>query len=108
MATYVISDIHSHYTRFMNLLYQVNFNPIEDELYILGDCFDRGRESAEMLKWVDEHMEDPRIHFLFGNHDDLMVAAMKRAFYILDNPDKMDLNEEAYKDFACDAVCDSV
>ena len=105
---YVVSDIHGYYSRFMDLLEQIQFNPIEDELYILGDCFDRGPENAEMLKWVDEHMEDPHIHFLFGNHDDLMVEAMRKAFYIIDNPDKTDLTEEAYKDFAFDTVCDSI
>jgi serine/threonine protein phosphatase 1 len=49
MATYVISDIHGYYSRFIDLLQQIEFDDGVDELYILGDCFDRGPQNKEML-----------------------------------------------------------
>ena len=74
MATYVISDIHGHFSEFKEMLERISFGP-DDELYILGDIIDRGPESAEILVWaVDEAPEN--IHFLMGNHEIMMQQAL--------------------------------
>ena len=75
MSTYVVSDIHGALTRLKDLMSQVNFSD-EDDLYILGDIIDRGPQSAEALVWVIE--EAPHnIHFLMGNHEDMMYSVLK-------------------------------
>lgn len=76
MAIYVTSDIHGYMDRFFDLLDQVNFSD-EDELYILGDIIDRGPDPAKGLIWLIQ--EAPKnIHFLMGNHEDMMYSVIKR------------------------------
>lgn len=70
MATYVLSDIHGCYDELINVLEKISFSN-EDELYVLGDLFDRGPKNAEVLKWFIN--ADDNIHFLRGNHDDFML-----------------------------------
>ncbi len=41
MATYVISDIHGEYERFMELLEEIELKDT-DTLYVLGDVFRPG------------------------------------------------------------------
>ena len=74
MATYVISDIHGYFYRFLDCLAKVNFDPREDRLYILGDVADRGPHSAEMLEWV--YHASSAVKLLRGNHEDLMLGSM--------------------------------
>lgn len=76
MATYVTSDIHGYLNRVSDLLRQVSFGD-GDELFVLGDVIDRGPQSAEAIIWAIE--EAPRnIHFLMGNHEDMMLSVLKR------------------------------
>lgn len=76
MATYVVSDIHGFYYRFQDCLAQVGFDPREDELYVLGDIVDRGPHSAKMLEWA--YSQPSSVKFLRGNHEDMMLATMRR------------------------------
>ena len=48
MATYVISDIHGEYWKFMELLDMIHFSD-EDILYVLGDVVDRGKNPVKTL-----------------------------------------------------------
>ncbi|WP_455810217.1 metallophosphoesterase, partial [Clostridium butyricum] len=41
MSRYVMSDIHGCYAEFIEMLQKINFGD-DDELYVLGDIFDRG------------------------------------------------------------------
>lgn len=76
MATYVMSDIHGYLNRVSDLLRQVSFGD-GDELFVLGDIIDRGPQSAEAIIWAIE--EAPcNIHFLMGNHEDMMLSVLKR------------------------------
>ena len=73
MSTYCISDIHGCFDQFIKMLNLINFQE-SDELYILGDIIDRGPKSAEMLWWAIR--EAPaNVHFLLGNHEDMMNVA---------------------------------
>ena len=73
MSTYCISDIHGCFDEFQDMLKLINFQK-EDELYILGDIIDRGPQSAEML-WYATEKAPANVHFLLGNHEDMMLAA---------------------------------
>ena len=44
MVTYVISDIHGEYDKFMELLDKIKLKET-DTLYVLGDILDRGTAS---------------------------------------------------------------
>ena len=46
--TYVISNIHGQYQKFLSILSQISFKE-SDTLYILGDLLDYGEESMELL-----------------------------------------------------------
>ena len=68
--TYCISDIHGCYDEFMALLEQIQFNPLSDTIYILGDVIDRGVKPIDSLRFI---IETKSIHMLMGNHEQLML-----------------------------------
>ena len=65
MATYVISDIHGEYEKFIQLLKKISFRE-DDTLYILGDVLDRGAHPIQVLL---EMMKYPNIIPIIGNHE---------------------------------------
>ncbi|RAP50235.1 MAG: hypothetical protein BZ138_06845 [Methanosphaera sp. rholeuAM270] len=74
MAVYAISDIHGCYDEFLDVLSRASFSP-SDELYILGDVVDRGPKVAETIQWLVDHDangENSNVHFLLGNHEQMM------------------------------------
>lgn len=73
MGVFCISDIHGYFDEFQEMLSLINFSA-KDELYILGDIFDRGPQSAEML-WYAIKEAPANVHFLLGNHEDMALAA---------------------------------
>ena len=48
MATYVMSDIHGQYEKYLDMLGKISFSE-DDTLYILGDVIDRGPEPVKVL-----------------------------------------------------------
>lgn len=65
MATYVISDIHGEYDKFLELLKMIKFKET-DTLYVLGDILDRGPHPIKVLKKL---MEMPNVICIVGNHE---------------------------------------
>ena len=45
----------------------------DDILYFIGDCCDRGPDGVEIFQLL---INDPRIFFLKGNHEDMMAKAI--------------------------------
>ena len=70
MSTYAFSDIHGNMTLFKTIQ---KFLKNDDICYCLGDCADRGPDGWAIIK---EAIKDPRIKYLKGNHEDLLVQAM--------------------------------
>lgn len=66
---YVISDLHGIYDKFIEMLELINFSK-EDELYILGDIFDRGPNPLAILEYVLAHKN---IHLIKGNHEEMFI-----------------------------------
>lgn len=79
MSRYVMSDIHGCYSEFMEMLNKINFSD-DDELYILGDIFDRG---PQPLKVFDYILERKNIVMLKGNHEKMFQDAIENKDYIL-------------------------
>ena len=73
MAKYVMSDLHGQYQKFIKMLEKIDFNE-KDELYIIGDIFDRGPQSLEIFDYV---LGKPNIHLLRGNHEELLIDALE-------------------------------
>ena len=65
MATYVISDIHGEYDKFIKLLDIIGLKDT-DTLYILGDVVDRGPHPVKTLLKL---MEMPNVICIVGNHE---------------------------------------
>jgi len=71
---YVMSDIHGEYEKYVKMLDVINFSG-DDELYILGDVVDRGKEPVKVLL---DMMNRPNVFPLMGNHDLLALDILKK------------------------------
>jgi len=70
MMTYVMSDLHGQYQKYLRMLEKIGFSD-SDDLYVLGDVVDRGPQSVELLR--DMSMRT-NVFPIIGNHD--MTAAL--------------------------------
>ena len=71
MAKYAVSDLHGRYDLFQQIK---DFIQPEDTVYVLGDCGDRGKDGWQIIKEV---YENPQFIYLKGNHEDMLVEAMR-------------------------------
>lgn len=65
MATYVMSDIHGEYEKFIDLLDKIELKDT-DTLYVLGDIVDRGLHPIQVIRKL---MLMPNVICLVGNHE---------------------------------------
>lgn len=70
--TYVMSDIHGCYDKYMEMLKQINFES-EDILYVLGDAIDRGPDGFKTLLDMSQR---PNVFGLMGNHEAMAIDAL--------------------------------
>lgn len=61
--------MHGCYDKFIEMLKLIDFRE-HDELYILGDIFDRGDKSLEILDYV---ISRKNIHLIKGNHEQMFI-----------------------------------
>ncbi len=75
MQTIAISDIHGYSKTFRSLLDRTGLLK-EDQLYILGDCIDRGPDSKGVLDTIIKLQQDGyQVKCIMGNHEDMMLRA---------------------------------
>ncbi len=73
MRKFTISDIHGCLKSFKALLQKISFSK-EDELYILGDCVDRGPNSRGVIDHIWKLQETGyTVHCLIGNHEQMLL-----------------------------------
>jgi hypothetical protein len=74
MSVYACSDLHGN----LRLFHQIKefLNP-EDKVYVLGDMGDRNKK-AWCWQIIKEIMSDSQFIVLKGNHEDMLVSAMKQ------------------------------
>jgi serine/threonine protein phosphatase 1 len=78
---FVTSDIHSYYTELIRALIDAGFDESNEEHYLVvcGDCFDRGPDSAKVLKYLQNL---PRKILVKGNHEQLLVDCCERGWFM--------------------------
>ena len=93
MMTYVMSDLHGEYDKYLSMLDKIKFSD-DDDLYILGDVVDRGQEPVEILRDMSmRHNVLP----IMGNHDKMAIDVLS---WLLD-----EVNEEKlYKNIDNESV----
>lgn len=88
MATYVCSDIHGRYDRYMKLIDEIKLSR-SDDLYILGDVIDRNPYGTEILSDI---LKRQNVHLLIGNHELFLLDSI-----IENNIDSISLNKDWYE-----------
>lgn len=74
MAIYCTSDWHGQ----LDLAKQImNYLRPDDKLYFLGDAGDRGNHGYEIMQML---LNDPRVTYLKGNHEDMLVDSLSWAY----------------------------
>ncbi|WP_409971818.1 metallophosphoesterase family protein [Bacillus sp. Bva_UNVM-123] len=73
----VISDIHGCYDEFDKLLHTVKYSSATDQLILLGDYIDRGKDNKKVVEIVRE-LEGYGAIALRGNHDQMFLDFVKR------------------------------
>ena len=67
MATYAVGDIHGCFETFQALLRRIRFDPVRDDIWLVGDLVNRGPDSLAVLRWIHGHRD--RVSMVLGNHD---------------------------------------
>jgi len=75
MSTYVISDIHSCFTKFVR-----NIPSDTKKLIIAGDQFNKGMEQVEQWDWMWKNKDNPKYIYLRGNCEVRLTNELIRHF----------------------------
>ena len=73
--TYVMSDIHGDYERYMKMLETINLDEDRDTLYVLGDVIDFGGEGMKIL---DDMSARPNVYPIIGDHEYTALPLLRR------------------------------
>lgn len=79
MATWAIGDIHGCFDSLQELWAEIDLDPAEDRLWLVGDLVNRGPKSLEVLRWAKRlsGLMGERMVVTLGNHD-LHLLALDR------------------------------
>lgn len=73
--TLFIGDIQGCYDEFIELLEKLQYNPENDQLFLVGDTINRGPKSHLMLQHLLEH---PEIKSVKGNHEHYFIEYVEK------------------------------
>lgn len=96
MSTYVISDIHGCYNEFISMLEKIHFSE-SDNLILTGDYIDRGKQSYEILKWIEQC--PPNVLLLRGNHEEEFASNVD-LMQSVDHIEELNTDFSSYMDTA--------
>ena len=72
--TYVMSDIHGMYDKYMKMLALIELSD-NDKLYIIGDVLDRGKHPIHILQ---DMMQRPNVIPIIGNHELMALNVLEK------------------------------
>lgn len=81
MRVLAIGDIHGCFQALVALAEAVKFRP-DDLIVTMGDCIDRGLNSAGVLDWLIARSKTNKLVALRGNHEVMMLRARDDASQI--------------------------
>jgi len=79
MRYFVISDIHGFYDVMVESLTKSGYDSTNENhhLLILGDMFDRGHQSKEVLHYIYDLYQSNKATVLLGNHDTFLIELLQ-------------------------------
>jgi serine/threonine protein phosphatase 1 len=82
MIIFVISDIHSHYDEMILSLETSGYDEKNDQhhLVVLGDLFDRGPKTKEVLEYLYNLHVNHKCTIVLGNHDVFLLELMEENY----------------------------
>ena len=90
MSTYVMSDIHGCKEEFDQMLDLISFSSY-DELYIIGDVCDRGKDPIGIYL---EIIKNENMHLILGNHDQWFLQYIDLLIQEKRNPGSIQMNHD--------------
>ncbi|MEO1493769.1 MAG: metallophosphoesterase family protein [Pseudomonadota bacterium] len=82
LRLYAIGDVHGCLTALQDvhaaIAADLDSNPVDDWRIIhVGDYVDRGEDNRGVIQYLTRCVEeDPRMHFIMGNHDEMFLAGI--------------------------------
>lgn len=70
---YAVGDVHGCFGLLASLLTHIGFDRAHDRLFSIGDLTDRGPQSERVCAWL----EQPWFHAIRGNHEAMMLDAVR-------------------------------
>lgn len=67
----LVGDVHGNVNELKQLMHKVSFNPVDDELVLLGDFISKGPDSIDVLDYAIEN----NASCIRGNHEDSILFA---------------------------------
>ena len=79
MKTFVVTDVHGFYSILIETLTNAGFfsEPEPPRLIVLGDALDRGSEAVKMVEFLEGLLDEGRLVYIRGNHEDLLVSCLQ-------------------------------
>ena len=79
MKYYVVADIHGYLTELREALGQAGFFDDEEpcKLIVCGDLLDRGGEAVELVDFMVELLDQGKLIYVEGNHEELLVSCLQ-------------------------------
>ncbi len=71
MPRYAIGDIQGCHAELMSLVDSMAFNPLNDQIFLVGDLVNRGPSSLATLRWA---AQTQGVSIVLGNHDLHLLA----------------------------------
>lgn len=80
---FIVGDIHSCIDEFKELLINNKFTITDDiitcnkyDLILIGDLIDKGCKNAEIIDFIHKNINNPRIKFVRGNHEETVYELL--------------------------------
>ena len=79
MKYYVVSDIHGYYSYLIKALEDAGFFDETEPcmLIVCGDLLDRGSEAKELIEFMLQLLEEGKLIYILGNHEELLVQCLQ-------------------------------